>query len=240
MLEVRQLEVRYGKILAVQGVSLEVREGEIVALIGPNGAGKSSTLHAVSGIVRPSAGQIVFRGEPLTGLPSYEIVKRGVVQVPEGRLIFTEMTVRENLLLGGYPTRDRRALERELARVVELFPVLRDRLEDRAAHLSGGQLQMLALARGLMARPTLLLLDEPSLGLAPLVVREVFDLIGTLRRLGMTILLVEQNVRQALGLADRAYLLEGGRIVRSGEAKELLRGDLVVRSYLGIRSGVGE
>lgn len=232
MLEVRQLEVRYGKILAVQGASLEVREGEIVALIGPNGAGKSSTLHAVSGLVRPSAGQIVFRGEPLTGLPSHEIVRRGVVQVPEGRLIFTEMTVRENLLLGGYGARDRKTLDREMARVLDLFPVLRDRLEDRAAHLSGGQLQMLALARGLMARPALLLLDEPSLGLAPLVVREVFDLIRTLRRLGMTILLVEQNVRQALDLADRAYLLEGGRITSEGDGRELLASRTLRRALL--------
>lgn len=233
MLEVRGLEVRYGRIQAVQGVSLEMREGEIVALVGPNGAGKSSTMHAISGIVRPSAGAIVFRGEPITGLPSHEIVRRGIVQVPEGRMIFLEMTVRENLLIGAYATWDRRTLDGELARVLELFPPLRDRLDDRAAHLSGGQLQMLALARGVMARPTLLLLDEPSLGLAPLVVREVFGLIGALRRLGVTILLVEQNVRQALRLADRAYLLEGGRIVRSGDARALLESDEVIRSYLG-------
>lgn len=237
MLEVRGLEVRYGRVQAVQGVSLEIREGEIVALVGPNGAGKSSTMHAISGIVRPSAGAIAFRGEPVTGLPSHEIVRRGIVQVPEGRMIFPEMTVRENLLLGAYARWDRRALAGELARVLGLFPVLRDRLEDRAAHLSGGQLQMLALARGVMGRPTLLLLDEPSLGLAPLVVREVFGLIGALRRLGVTILLVEQNVRQALALADRAYLLEGGRVVRSGDARQLLESDEVIRAYLGAAGG---
>jgi len=237
MLEVRGLEVRYGRIQAVQGVSLEVRRGEIVALVGPNGAGKSSTLHAISGIVRPSAGTIVFQGEPIAGLPSHEIVRRGIVQVPEGRMIFPELTVRENLLLGAYARWDRRALAGQLARVLGLFPVLGDRLEDRAAHLSGGQLQMLALARGLMGQPTLLLLDEPSLGLAPRAVREVLEVIGTLRRLGVTSLLVEQNVRQALGLADRAYLLEGGRVLRSGEARTLLESDEVVRAYLGTGTG---
>ena len=213
MLEVDHLEVRYGKIFAVQDVSLQVAQGEIVALIGANGAGKSSIMKAICGIVPVASGQIHYLGKKITGLPSHKILQQGIVQVPEGRLIFKGLTVRENLLLGGHSTRNQGALEEEISRLLEIFPMLQNRLNDFGSSLSGGQAQMLALARGLMARPKLFLLDEPSLGLAPLKVREVFKLIKSLKEQGFTILLVEQNVRQALVIADRGYVLEGGQIL---------------------------
>ena len=235
MLEVRDLDVNYGRIRALQGVSLDVAEGEIVALIGANGAGKSSTMNAISGVVRAAAGKVRLDGQGLLGLPAHRIVGRGVVQVPEGRLIFAGLTVEENLRLAAAATRDRRVEAEELERVLDLFPMLRHRLKDRGSSLSGGQAQMLALARGLIAAPRLLLLDEPSLGLAPVAAREVFGLIAKLRDSGVTILLVEQNVRQALAVADRGYVLEGGRIMLDGDAKALLGHELLVKSYLGIR-----
>ena len=234
MLEVRDLRVNYGRIRALQGVSLDVAEGEIVALIGANGAGKSSTMNAISGVVRAAAGEIRLGGESLVGLPSHQVVRRGVVQVPEGRLIFAGLTIEENLRLAAAAAHDRRRETEELERVLGLFPMLRDRLAERGSSLSGGQAQMLALARGLIAAPRLLLLDEPSLGLAPLAAREVFDLIPRLRESGVTILLVEQNVRQALTVADRGYVLEGGRVTLHGDASELLGDELLVSSYLGI------
>ena len=235
MLEVRALDVNYGRIRALHGVSLDVAEGEIVALIGANGAGKSSTMNAISGVVRAAAGEVRLDGKDLLGLPAHRIVGRGVVQVPEGRLIFAGLTVEENLRLAAVAARDRRVEAEELERVLDLFPMLRHRLKDRGSSLSGGQAQMLALARGLIAAPRLLLLDEPSLGLAPVAAREVFGLIAKLRDSGVTILLVEQNVRQALAVADRGYVLEGGRIMLDGDAKELLGHELLVKSYLGIR-----
>ena len=222
MLEVRDLRVSYGKIRAVQGVSLTVAQGEIVALIGPNGAGKSSTLQAICGIVKPSGGEVALMGEPIAGLPSHAIVRRGLVQVPEGRLIFPGLTIAENLLLGAYPVSDLGRQQRRVQELLELFPDLKERLSHRGASLSGGQAQMLALARGLMANPKLLLLDEPSLGLAPLAVREVFALLNRLRERGTTVLLVEQNVRQALAVADRGYVLESGKVILQGRAGELL------------------
>lgn len=234
LLEISNLRVAYGKIRAVQGISLTVRAGEIVALIGANGAGKSSTMHAVCGIVKPSGGEVRFKGERITGLASHDVIKRGIVQVPEGRMIFTGLTIEENLLVGGYAARDRRARTRRLHELLELFPALAERRDERAGVLSGGQLQMLALARGLMADPELLMLDEPSLGLAPLAVQEVFALIRDLRRRDITILLVEQNVRQALAIADRGYVLEGGEVILEGDADELTRHELLVSSYLGI------
>ncbi len=239
MLEVDHLEVRYGKILAVQDISLQVAQGEIVALIGTNGAGKSSIMKAICGIEPVAAGQIHYLGEEITGLPSHKIIKRGIVQVPEGRLIFKGLTVRENLLLGGHNTRNRAGLGEKISRLLEIFPMLQDRLNDPCSSLSGGQSQMLALARGLMARPKLLLLDEPSLGLAPLAVQEVLKLIKSLKEQGFTILLVEQNVRQALLIADRGYILEGGRIILEDKAKQLLNHDLLVHSYLGIQNAGG-
>ena len=237
MLEIRDLRVNYGRIRALQGVSLDVAEGEIVALIGANGAGKSSTMNAISGVARVASGEIRLDGESLVGLPSHRVIGRGVVQVPEGRLIFAGLTIEENLRLAAGAAHDRRREAEELERVLDLFPMLKERLKDRGSGLSGGQAQMLALARGLIAAPRLLLLDEPSLGLAPLAAREVFDLIPRLRDGGITILLVEQNVRQALAVADRGYVLEGGRIVLDGGAGELLGHELLVSSYLGIRKG---
>jgi len=239
MLEVDHLEVRYGKILAVQDISLQVAQGEIVALIGTNGAGKSSIMKAICGIEPVAAGQIHYLGEEITGLPSHKIIQRGIVQVPEGRLIFKGLTVRENLLLGGYSTRNRAGLGEEISRLLEIFPMLQNRLNDPGSSLSGGQTQMLALARGLMARPKLLLLDEPSLGLAPLAVQEVLKLIKSLKEQGVTILLVEQNVRQALVIADRGYILEGGRIILEDKARQLLNHDLLIHSYLGIQNAGG-
>ena len=237
MLEVHGLHVNYGKVRAVQGVSLEVAEGEIVALIGANGAGKSSTMHAVCGIERSAGGQIRFLGERITRLPPHRIMRRGIVQVPEGRLIFGGLTIAQNLRLGAYNVSGGVKAEADIEDVLEFFPMLRDRLDEHSAALSGGQAQMLALARGLMARPKLLMLDEPSLGLAPIAAQEVFALIPRLRDAGVTILLVEQNVRQALAIADRGYVLESGRIILEGEAAELAEHELLVSAYLGLQRG---
>ncbi len=234
MLEVRGLKVSYGKVRAVQGIDLDVAKGEIVALIGANGAGKSSTMHAICGIEPASGGAIHFLGEAITGLPAHRVIRRGIVQVPEGRLIFGGLTIEENLMLGAYRATDRTAIVAEMDRVLELFPMLKDRLGERGAALSGGQAQMLALARGLMAQPKLLMLDEPSLGLAPVAVEEVFALIAGLRGRGVTVLVVEQNVRQALAVADRGYVLESGRIILQGPADELARNDLLVKAYMGL------
>ena len=237
MLEVRDLHVSYGKVRAVQGVSLAVNEGEIVALIGANGAGKSSTMHAVCGIERPAAGEIRFLGRHIARLPPHRIMRRGIVQVPEGRLIFGGLTIAQNLRLGAYNVPGRAKGDADIDHVLEFFPMLQDRLDERGSALSGGQAQMLALARGLMARPKLLMLDEPSLGLAPIAAQEVFALIARLRESGVTILLVEQNVRQALAIADRGYVLEGGRIILDGEAAALAEHELLVSAYLGLKRG---
>ena len=212
-----------------------MNEGEIVSLIGANGAGKSSTLKAICGIEKTSAGEVRFQGDVITGLPSHKIIGRGIVQVPEGRMIFGGLTIEENLLLGGHTVRDRKSLRGEIQRVLDGFPVLREVFDRRGAHLSGGQAQILALARGLMARPKFLMLDEPSLGLAPLAVQDVFAMIQGLRDRGITILLVEQNVRQALAIADRGYVMEGGKITIEGAADELLNDDLLANAYLGLK-----
>ena len=233
MLEIRNLSLNYGKIRAVKGVSLDVREGEIIALIGPNGAGKSSTMHAVCGIERPGAGQIRFLGQTVTRWPPHRLMRRGIAQVPEGRLIFNRLTIEQNLRLGAHVLADRYSVESEIGRVLAHFPLLQSRLGDRASTLSGGQAQMLALARALMARPRLLMLDEPSLGLAPIAAREVFALLLRLKASGMTILLVEQNVQQALEVADRGYVIESGRITLQGKASDLARDESVIRTYLG-------
>ena len=236
MLEVNDLRIAYGRVVALHGLDLRVDEGEIVAIVGPNGAGKTSTMMAISGVVSPEAGRIRFRGEDISLVPSHDIYRRGIVQVPEGRLIFSELTVRDNLLLGAHVHGADERADPDLEAVFELFPVLRERLHQRADTLSGGQLQMLAIARGLMGRPKLFMLDEPSLGLAPLVAEEVFGLITSLNRRGMTILLVEQNVRKALEISNRAYLLEAGRLVECGNAADLLESDMIMQSYLGARS----
>jgi branched-chain amino acid transport system ATP-binding protein len=236
MLEVRDLRVRYGAVEAVRGISLTVREGELVALIGSNGAGKSSCLKALAGIIRPVGGSIRLDGDELAAEPAHRIVGRGIVLVPEGRRLFGDQTVMDNLLLGAYGRRDREGDRQRRARAaqhLEQFPILRERQHLPAGTLSGGEQQMLAISRGLMASPRLLLLDEPSLGLAPLLVRQIFEIIAALRREGRTILLVEQMARLALRAADRAYVLVQGRIALEGPAEELLAHPDVVRGYLG-------
>jgi branched-chain amino acid transport system ATP-binding protein len=233
MLEVMDLRVAYGHIEAVRGISFEVLAGQIVSLVGANGAGKSTTLATISGLVRPRAGRIVFDGHDLTRLGSDEIVQRGVVQVAEGRAILGGMTVLENLELGGYHRRDRAALRQEMAALMERFPVLGQRRDLPAGGLSGGEQQMLAIARGLLARPRLFLLDEPSMGLAPQLVAEIFRIIGEIHAAGTTILLVEQNARRALAISDRAYVLETGRIVLAGPGPALLDDEATLDAYLG-------
>ena len=235
LLTVEGLDVRYGKIRAVVGLDLAVNDGEIVTLVGVNGAGKSSTIRAICGVETPAAGRIEFAGQRLDRLAAHRIMALGVAHVPEGRQIFTNMTLRENLLLGAYHRKDQDQVARDIETDLELFPRLQGRLDERAYNLSGGELQMLALLRGLMARPRLLLLDEPSLGLAPLVVKDLFRLIRTLRDRGVTILLVEQNVRQALTVADRGYVMESGRLILSGKAQDLLADDQVAHAYLGVK-----
>ena len=236
MLDVRRLGVSYGGIRAVDEVSLEVRAGEIVSIIGANGAGKTSILNAISGIVSPDKGEILFEGEPIGGLPAHAVVARGIVQVPEGRMIFGTLSVEENLQVAAHQSG--RFVLRRLSRsgLQRLFPALADKLDGLAAGLSGGEAQMLALARGLESRPRLLLLDEPSLGLSPKLAEEVFGLIRRLREQGLTILLVEQNVRRTMALADRAYVLESGRITLHGPAAELMSDERLVSNYLGIRA----
>ncbi|HEY3110046.1 MAG TPA: ABC transporter ATP-binding protein [Chloroflexota bacterium] len=232
-LVVEGLVVGYGGVVAVDGLSLRVRPGEIVALIGANGAGKTSTLNAISGLVRPRAGSIQWNGRELSGRPPHRVVEAGVVQVPEGRAILVGLTVRENLLLGAFQRRDRAAVARDLEALLARFPILRERGGALAGALSGGEQQMLALARGLIAGPRLLMLDEPSMGLAPQIVREIFRIIGGLRDEGRTILLVEQNARQALALADHAFVLQTGRLAMAGTAAELASDPRVAAAYLG-------
>ena len=234
MLNVSNLNVNYGEVCAVKELSIRIIEGQIVSITGANGAGKSSTLNALAGIHPPSAGEIVFRGENITGFPAHRIVKRGLTQVPEGRHLFANLSVRENLLTGNHCT-GRLMLERFIPEhLLETFPMLRDRLDSNASSLSGGQAQMLALARGLMTSPLLLLLDEPTLGLDPIMVKKVLKLIYSLREQGLTILVVEQNVRQTLEISDYAYVLESGRMVMEGRGTELLKDSRLVESYLGV------
>lgn len=233
LLRVDNLVTKYGEIAALHGISFEVGQGEIVALIGANGAGKSTTLMTISGILKPSRGQIVFDGREIQTLPPHKITQLGIVQVPEGRKLFTRMTVEENLLMGYYTRRNERSPGEEMDRVFELFPVLKERFRQISNTLSGGEQQMLAIARALMSKPKLLLLDEPSLGLAPIVVEKVFETILRIREQGTTILLVEQNARAALSMADRGYVLEVGHIVLKGSGQELLEDERVQKAYLG-------
>ena len=232
MLQLSDIFVSYGMIAALKGVSLEVREGEIVALIGANGAGKSTTLMSISGIAGLQAGTITFNGRAITGLPSHEIVGLGICQVPEGRHIFPRMTVRENLEMGAF-LEDTRRLDEDMARVFAMFPVLEERSRQLGGTLSGGEQQMLAIGRALMSRPKLLLLDEPSLGLAPIITSRIFKIIEEINRQGTTILLVEQNAKAALRLASRAYVMESGRIVMQGPASELANDPGIKKAYLG-------
>ncbi|HWU40973.1 MAG TPA: ABC transporter ATP-binding protein [Candidatus Acidoferrum sp.] len=232
-LEVDGLEVAYGEVQAVWGISFTVAAGEIVTLIGPNGAGKTTTLRAISGLLSPLAGRIRFRGADLAGLPAYEIVRRGLIQVPEGRKLWPRMTVEENLLLGAFAPHSRSMARQRLERVYALFPRLKARRRQLAGTMSGGEQQMCAVGRGLMSEPTLLMFDEPSLGLAPLLVDELFARIVDIAREGITILLVEQKVAHTLDIADRGYILETGRTVLTGTGKELQQNEYVQRSYLG-------
>jgi branched-chain amino acid transport system ATP-binding protein len=234
LLKVDNLEVCYGAISALQGVSVEIAEGEIVTLIGSNGAGKTTLLRAVSGLVKSKSGGVVWEGsKSLVGLRPDEIVRAGMSHVPEGRQIFANLSVRENLLLGGYQQRDRARMKRDEEHCYHLFPVLRERREQRAGTLSGGEQQMLAIGRALMQHPRLLLLDEPSLGLAPLIVRKIFEIIRQINREGTTVFLVEQNAHMALTVAHRAYVLQTGRVIKSDAAGKLLEDPDVKKAYLG-------
>lgn len=233
MLFVDSIDLYYGNIQALRGVSFSVRRGEIVSLIGANGAGKSTTLKAIAGVLAPRSGSIRFEGTRLDGIPRHQVVRKGISLVPEGRGIFAEMTVRENLEMGGYTRPTAMEVEQGIERVFALFPRLKERIRQPAGTLSGGEQQMLAIGRALVARPRLMLLDEPSMGLAPLLVREIFRMIGEINRSGTTILLVEQNAFMALSVADRAYVLDNGEIVISGEAGELRRNPCVQAAYLG-------
>lgn len=233
LLKVENLETCYGKITALHGINFEVREGQIVTLLGSNGAGKSTTLKTLSGIVSPSAGKITFCGEDITNMPAHEIVKRGLVQIPEGRLIFKDLTVAENLEIGAYTVKNANLRKKRMKKVFERFPILEKRKKQAGGTLSGGEQQMLAIGRGLMSEPKLLLMDEPSMGIAPLIVRDITDIIKNLHKDGTTILLVEQNAKMALGLADYGYVLETGNIVLEGQGKELINDEKVVKAYLG-------
>lgn len=233
MLEVKDLEVYYGAIHAVKGISLRVEDGQIVTLIGSNGAGKSTTLHAISGLIKPRSGNILFDGTDITGTPAHKIVASGLVQVPEGRHVFANMSVMENLDMGAYLRKDKDGIEKDKKKVFELFPRLFERKNQLSGTLSGGEQQMLAMGRALMERPRVLLLDEPSMGLAPLLVKEIFSIIKTINEEGTTVLLVEQNANMALSIADYAYVLETGRITLSGPAADLSASEAVRKAYLG-------
>lgn len=233
MLKIRDLDVFYGNIHALKGVALDVYEGEIVTLIGANGAGKTTLLRTISGLIQPLAGTIEYLGQPITGIPVQSIVKAGISHVPEGRRVFGEMSVEENLELGAYLRKNRREIRRNMERIYELFPRLYERRKQQAGTLSGGEQQMLAIGRGLMAKPKLLLLDEPSMGLAPLLVKQIFQIIKDINTAGTTILLVEQNAHMALTVAHRAYVIETGKVVMTGTASELTRSEQIKEAYLG-------
>jgi branched-chain amino acid transport system ATP-binding protein len=233
MLKVDNLQVYYGAIHALQGISFNLEKGEIVALIGANGAGKSTALNTISGILRPREGSVAFEGQEIQEMPAQDIVRKSIIQVPEGRKIFSRMTVTENLEMGAYTHSDRAVINQDMDSVFERFPRLRERRNQLGGTLSGGEQQMLAIGRGLMAHPTLLLLDEPSMGLSPILVEQIFDIIQDINEQGTSILLVEQNAQMALAIADRAYVLETGKIVLQGKGDDLLKNDSVIEAYLG-------
>jgi branched-chain amino acid transport system ATP-binding protein len=233
MLKIHNLEVSYGPIQALKGISFEVKEGEIVTLIGANGAGKSTTLRTISNLLKPQGGSITFLNEDLLSVPAYNLVKRGIIHVPEGRIIFGPLTVQENLELATWGRKDKIAIQEDLEKVYDLFPILKGRRHQPGETLSGGEQQMLALGRGLMARAKLMLLDEPSMGLAPLLVRDIFRVIKQINKEGTTILLVEQNAHMALEVAHRTYVLETGNIILEGPASEVAKNPKVIKAYLG-------
>ncbi len=233
ILKAENLQVSYGMIKALKGISFEVNKGEIVALIGSNGAGKTTTLHAISGLIPTAGGRILYKGQDLTKVPGYKIVSMGIAQVPEGRRVFAGMSVLNNLKLGAYTRKDKSEIAETLEYVYKRFPRLKERQNQLAGTLSGGEQQMLAMGRALMSHPDIVLMDEPSMGLSPLLVNEIFDIIQQIHSEGTTVLLVEQNAKKALAIADRAYVLETGKITLSGDAKELLNNDQVRKAYLG-------
>ncbi len=233
LLEIKDLEVFYGVIQALKGISFEVNEGEIITLIGANGAGKTTTMQSVIGLIPKKGGTVTYNGTDITHMPAHKLVGLGMAQVPEGRRVFQELTVYENLLMGAFLNKDKKAVKEDLEKVYGLFPRLLERKNQIAGTLSGGEQQMLAMGRALMSRPKLLMLDEPSMGLSPLLVDEVFDLIKQINKDGTTILLVEQNAGKSLAISDRAYVLENGKIVLTGTGEELMESDMVKKAYLG-------
>ena len=233
LLEINNLEVHYGVIHALKGISFEVNEGEIIALIGANGAGKTTTLHTISGILQASSGNIIYDGKDITKVQAHKIVNLGISQVPEGRRVFAQLSVLENLKLGAFIRKDKDGIEEDLRNIYERFPRLEERRNQLAGTLSGGEQQMLAMGRALMSRPRIILMDEPSMGLSPIYVSEIFDIIKSINKDGATVLLVEQNAKKALSIADRAYVLETGKIALSGDAKNLMNNDTVKKAYLG-------
>lgn len=232
MLEVKDLEVYYGMIQAIKGISFEVNKGEVIALIGANGAGKTTTLHTITGLLSPKKGSVMFEGKDITKIPAHKIVSMGMAHVPEGRRVFADLSVYENLKLGAYTRKDKENLNKDLESIYERFPRLAERKNQSAGTLSGGEQQMLAMGRALMSKPSIILMDEPSMGLSPILVNEIFDIIESISKSGTTVLLVEQNAKKALSIADRAYVLETGKIVTSGKASELLEDDSIKKAYL--------
>ena len=233
MLEVKDLEVYYGMIQAIKGISFEVNQGEVIALIGANGAGKTTTLHTITGLLSPKKGSVMFEGTDITKVPAHKIVSMGMAHVPEGRRVFAELSVYENLKMGAYTRKDKNEIEESLANVYKRFPRLEERRNQMAGTLSGGEQQMLAMGRALMSKPKIILMDEPSMGLSPIFVNEIFDIIQAVSESGTTVLLVEQNAKKALSIADRAYVLETGKITMSGNASDLLNDEAVKKAYLG-------
>lgn len=233
MLEIKDLEVYYGMIQAIKGISFEVNEGEVIALIGANGAGKTTILHTISGLIAPKKGSITFEGQEITKIPAHKIVENGLAQVPEGRRVFPSLSVLQNLKLGAYTRKDKKEIDDTLKMIYERFPRLEERKNQPAGTLSGGEQQMLAMGRALMSKPRLIVMDEPSMGLSPIFVNEIFDIIRVVSEGGTTVLLVEQNAKKALSIADRAYVLETGKITMSGKAEDLLNDEAVQKAYLG-------
>lgn len=233
MLEIKDIEVYYGVIQAIKGISFEVNEGEVIALIGANGAGKTTTLHTITGLLTPKSGSIYFEGKDITKTPAHKIVSMGMAHVPEGRRVFADLTVYENLKMGAYTRKDKNEIAESLKMVYTRFPRLEERKNQMAGTLSGGEQQMLAMGRALMSHPKIIVMDEPSMGLSPILVNEIFDIIQKVSADGTTVLLVEQNAKKALSIADRAYVLETGKIVLEGNAKDLMNDDSIKKAYLG-------
>lgn len=233
MLEVKNIEVYYGMIQALKGISFEVNQGEVIALIGANGAGKTTTLHTLTGLLSPKSGSVIFDGKDITKTPAHKIVSMGIAHVPEGRRVFADLSVYQNLRMGAYTRKDKKEIEESLRMIYKRFPRLEERKNQRAGTLSGGEQQMLAMGRALMSKPKLIVMDEPSMGLSPIFVNEIFDIIQEISKAGTTVLLVEQNAKKALAISNRAYVLETGKIVLEGDASVLMNDDSIKKAYLG-------